>query len=458
MKIVRKIFYLMFLYSALGFTACSDEEKKIDWNGVEITNTELKNVLQQKGFTFNAAGNLVQDNKVKNTTKLDLSNCNLSDVSGLNAFSNLKEVNLSHNKFQKSFDFSKLPLSVTGVDLTGNEIYEYPGLVNIVTEENGDEKVTVLYNLRKLYLPESAKYNCVELPTFYSKNSGVDMQMEDKLGNLLAYTTLREVPDEKLRTYLKETFPSMFEGNVINIAKRMIKEASNNIVINQWLNNEDIEGVEYIIMNPSYKGGAIALRVKEAATLPYLKIPSYIYKVILSKVTTNYVNFTEATNICLLYWDNDKNITQIDLSKSILGQRGYKNEFNGSDTPSDINIHDCSNLEKISLPAKAEYLGNLVLYNLPLLGDELNLSQYKDMMQLQLGRLPKIRQIVYFTPDGTVRDKMNSKMFFGISTDVYEQHKKETKAFLDTYHGQFTQSYFFPDTGLNTYTWKNDYK
>lgn len=297
MKIVRKIFYLMFLYSALGFTACSDEEKKIDWNGVEITNTELKNVLQQKGFTFNAAGNLVQDNKVKNTTKLDLSNCNLSDVSGLNAFSNLKEVNLSHNKFQKSFDFSKLPLSVTGVDLTGNEIYEYPGLVNIVTEENGDEKVTILYNLRKLYLPESAKYNCVELPTFYSKNSGVDMQMEDKSGNLLAYTTLREVPDEKLRTYLKETFPSMFEGNVINIAKRMIKEASNNIVINQWLNNEDIEGVEYIIMNPSYKGGAIALRVKEAATLPYLKIPSYIYKVILSKVTTNYVNFTEATNI-----------------------------------------------------------------------------------------------------------------------------------------------------------------
>ena len=160
--------YIAFATVALGlsFSSCSENEETIDWNGIELKNTELKNVLQQKGFTFNEAGRLVQDDKVKSTTTLDLSNCNLSDISGLEVFPKLTDINLSDNKFTYSFDFSILPGTVTSVDLTGNEIYEYPGLVNIKTEENGDETVTVQRKLTKLLLPEAAKYNCVEIPTY----------------------------------------------------------------------------------------------------------------------------------------------------------------------------------------------------------------------------------------------------------------------------------------------------
>lgn len=112
--------YIAFATVALGlsFSSCSENEETIDWNGIELKNTELKNVLQQKGFTFNEAGRLVQDDKVKSTTTLDLSNCNLSDISGLEVFPKLTDINLSDNKFTYSFDFSILPGTVTSVDLT----------------------------------------------------------------------------------------------------------------------------------------------------------------------------------------------------------------------------------------------------------------------------------------------------------------------------------------------------
>ena len=50
--------------SGICFTSCTNDNN-IDWNGVEVTNTELRTILQQKGYTFNAEGKLVQDDKVK---------------------------------------------------------------------------------------------------------------------------------------------------------------------------------------------------------------------------------------------------------------------------------------------------------------------------------------------------------------------------------------------------------
>lgn len=454
---IRNYMAVFIAIAGLTFTSCSDDNggSSYDPNGIEVANAELKTKLQALGYNFNEKGNLLQDEKVQKTTSLDLSNANLTSATGLDVFPNLTEVKLSNNKFEKSFDFTQLPEKVTSVDLTDNEIYEFPGLVDIKTEENGEETVTVLRKLTKLDLPESAKYNCVEIPTYFVNDKNVKLRLEDEKGHISTYTTLRSVPDDILRKYLKETFSSMFVGDNIDIAKRMVNDATENLVIQPRENNEDIEGVEYIIMNPSFKGGTVALRVKAASKLPYLKINANIHTIILSKITTGYINFIDAKNVCRCYWDSDENISKIDLSNSVLGTRGFKTEFNGIDSPSDIQIHDCPKLKDILLPSNAKYICILYLYNLPQLV-QLNLSQYNDMLSLRLGGLTNIKDIQYFNPDGTTLEQMKTKMLFGISTDIYAH--EATKQFLDNYHGQFIQSAFPKSTGLITYKWSEDYK
>ena len=43
-------------------------------------------------------------------------------------------------------------------------------LVSVVVEENGDETVTNLHEITKLYLPETAKENIEDLVRFYRQN------------------------------------------------------------------------------------------------------------------------------------------------------------------------------------------------------------------------------------------------------------------------------------------------
>lgn len=93
--------------------------------------------------------------------------------------------------------FSKLPKQITGIDLTGNDIYDYDNLVNVVVEENGNETVTNLHDITKLYLPRTAKDNIKDLVRFYIKNKDaitngkIDMKIKDESGTLQTYTTLR---------------------------------------------------------------------------------------------------------------------------------------------------------------------------------------------------------------------------------------------------------------------------
>ena len=460
---------VLFLFTVMVgtciLTSCSDNDD-VDLAGVEVTNAELKAMLKQKGFTFNEEDKLVQDDKVKNTTTLDLSGCNLTDVSGLGVFPNLTEVNLSDNKFSFSFDLSMLPASVNSVDLTGNEIYEYPGLVKVITEENGDETVTVLRELKKLYLPEGAKYNCDDLVSFYTTNKTVidngsmDMKMANNSGSLINYNTLREVPDEVLREFLLENFPSMFDGDHINIARRMVKanEANANLVLTKELGNENIEGVQYIVMNNSYKGGQIVLMANNSSELKYLKIKPELYKLKLSKINTGYMNLSNAANLCFVNIDNNDHVEQLDVSASTLfGQRSTEYEFAIMDNPSEIRINNCPRFKTIIYPQKAKYLCTLSLYNLPLL-EEVNLSQYRGMNTLELGGLNGLKKVTYFTPDGYYGFISPDKkgVMFGISPEIYEF--SETKTFLDEYHENFVQLSFPRSTGVSTYKWANDYK
>ena len=455
--------YIAFATVALGlsFSSCSENEETIDWNGIELKNTELKNVLQQKGFTFNEAGRLVQDDKVKSTTTLDLSNCNLSDISGLEVFPKLTDINLSDNKFTYSFDFSILPGSVTSVDLTGNEIYEYPGLVNIKTEENGDETVTVQRKLTKLLLPEAAKYNCVEIPTYFANSKETDMQMENAKRIPAAYTTLREVPDDNVRAILKELFPSMFKEDNIDISKRLVvaSEKSKNISISpkktvgsEAVEITSVEGFEYIAMNKGYEGAQISISASKSCLIPYLKLGSTFTAYITDNVSTPNLDISNAVNLCLIQITNDAELDKLDLSNCrLLGQRDYDLETSPFNNPSIIVLHHCDKLKTFTLPKEAKMVMMLQLVNLPLLED-IDLSGLNFIGSTILGRLPK-SEIKYF--DYTRWDGFG-KAAFSITEEVFQQ--AGTKAFLEKYHSNLYYEYIDSELGLENFKWKDFYK
>ena len=98
--------------------------------------------------------------------------------------------------------------------MTGNDIYDFEGLVNVKTEENGDETVTQLHKITKLYLPQTAKFNIKDLVRFYREkkaeieSGSIDVKMETAKGDLQKYNTIREIPDENIRANFKKYFPA----------------------------------------------------------------------------------------------------------------------------------------------------------------------------------------------------------------------------------------------------------
>ena len=115
----------------MGFTSCTEDEDAASLDGKEIASAELKSFLMKKGLTFNEEGKLVIDDAAKAITSLDLTGTNMpvDALSELSILPNLKEVDLSDNGYGPAFDFAKLPEQITGIDLTGNEIYDYDNLV-----------------------------------------------------------------------------------------------------------------------------------------------------------------------------------------------------------------------------------------------------------------------------------------------------------------------------------------
>lgn len=440
--------------AGLTFASCSEENNapSYDPNGVEVANAELKAKLQALGYNFNEKGNLLQDEKVQQTTSLDLSNANLTSAKGLDAFPNLTEVKLSNNKFEKSFDFTQLPEKVTSVDLTDNEIYEYPGLVDIKTEENGDETVTILRKLTKLDLPESAKYNCVEIPTYFSRKNGAIIQIQDKSEKLVPYTTLREIPDLNFRKTLKETFSSLFVGDNIDISKRIVDVSEKGQAIISDKNVKNVEGFQYILYNPSYVGSSVSLNTSEKCTIPYLKIGRGIYKLSLSNIdTTNGIDFTNAKSLCTLTISNDPGIESINISESLLfGQRDDKQEFAVGDNPSMLYISSCKKLKTIEWPNSTKSICALQLVDLPQLS-KVDLSKIQAMYMLGIGLLPTSCIVTYPVPNRYPA----GFLVFALDENIY--NRQETKKFLDTYHEKLFQGGLIEGNAIS-YNWKQHYK
>ena len=161
---IKSLIMPLVAFCFLGLSSCSDDNGP-SYSSTTLKNTELMNILKSKGYTFSQDGKLEINDLVKSTVSLDLSGTKLSDFSGLDILPNLKEVKLSNNGYGPTFDFAQLPAQITGVDLTDNDIYDFEGLVNVKTEENGDETITQLHKITKLYLPQSStsKTLCVSI-------------------------------------------------------------------------------------------------------------------------------------------------------------------------------------------------------------------------------------------------------------------------------------------------------
>jgi Leucine-rich repeat (LRR) protein len=420
---------------------------------VEVSNAQLKAALVRKGFTFDEQGLLVKNDSVLNLTALDISNCELSDASGLEIFPKLEEVNLADNKFFYSFDFSVLPASVTRVDLTGNEIYEFPGLITVVIEENDDETVTLLRPLTKIHLPYSARYNCKELVYLYEQlkskiDSGeAEIKIDNAEGQLSAYNTLREVPNDITRARLQLFYPLFFEGDYIDIGKRVTDAQARKRAMTFPQTNTTVEGAQYIVHHRDFEAPTVGLQVlagDEHTVIPYLKIPSSVTLLLSEHVDTpNGIDFSEAEKLYRVYIYNNRELKTLDLSKlKDFGQRAVTVEYHPS-TSSNITLAACTGLEEIVFPETATGFSTIQLYDLPAL-KTLDLKRFETIYSISLALLPANCNIIYpeikkwfYTGNSSIAlDSENGNLILALRRDI--AYRDETKNFIRTYRTHLT--------------------
>jgi len=437
--------------TGLYLTAC-DNDDPVKFNDVEVKNAELKAILLTQGYTFNEAGQLVLDDKAQNTKTLDLSGTKISDLSGLDVLPNLTEVDLSDNDYGPVFDFSSLPAQITAIDLTGNKIFDFEGLVDAKVE-NDEVKTTILRPLTKLYLPESAKWNVEDLMPFYTENKAngiqVDMQMQDASGNLQVYTTLREIPDPYFRAYLKTRFASLFpdEGTQIDISRPMaLAEQGSNIYLSSpndfadIARIESIEGVEYFVNNPFYNPFIVFVQYayETPFTVSYLSPRANIKSLRLTTVSTpDGIDLSRATSLASFIMGDNDYLSELDLSNTLVFNQ-QASDMESTIIGNGLELTHCQNLKTIQFPEKAEgIVWILKLGDLPAL-EELDLSFVYAAQDLFLMQLPKCN-ITY--PDLKYRFNggkkqledlsIDTRVNFAITQDVFDM--ASTKAFITKY-------------------------
>lgn len=429
--------------------SCSDDDNTPSYSTGVVQNTELKTILVQRGYTFNEDGNLLLDDLAKNTTTLDLSGTLISTdaLAELSMFPNLTDVDLSDNGYGPAFDFAKLPEQITGVDLTGNEIYDFEGLVD-ASVINDEVQATILHKLTKLYLPETAKWNVEDLMPFYTKNqtdgTNVDMQMVDEDGNLQAYNTLREIPDQYFRAYLKTKFNSLFVDDThIDISKPMaVEEEGNSIYL--WYKNqfadidkiESIEGLEYFVNNPFYKTFYVSIGYATQFTVSYLAPRNNIKGFDATFLDTpEGIDLSKATKMAFLGLGHNPSITVLDLSNTlVVNQEG--DEFDAA-IYNGLYLESMENLKEIILPNPNKGLTyQICLIDLPSL-TTMDLSSVEGLNVLALIKLDKCNitypqlKYSYNLMKGFVDLSPTSKASFALSEDVLE--KSSTTQFIETY-------------------------
>jgi len=397
MKSLKKMIGGMAMIAlSLCFAACSSDDEP-SYSTAAVTNSELKTILTGKGYQFNEQGNLLLDDKANQTTQLDLSGTNISvdALSELTILPNLTEVSLKNNGYGPVFDFAKLPAQITGIDLTGNEIYDFEGLVS-VNVVNDERETTVLHNLTKLYLPETAKYNVEDLMPYYeTAGSTTDMQMANASGTLEKYNTLREIPDEYFRAYVKSIYPSLFSTDTqIDISKPLdIEEQGRNVTLGLITAFDDIDkiksvdGVEYFINNPYYRPFVVALVCTSQTSVKYLMPRSNIKALVFYNVDTpSEIDLSKATSLSNITFSNNNGIETLDLvNTAIANQETTDFDVLAGNA---LSLISCKKLKEIEMnPSSKGITAELTFQNLPALKN-LDLSSIVGMERLTIQSLP----------------------------------------------------------------------
>ena len=444
--------------------ACSDDETPSYSSTTLSADSELKAILVELGYTFNEDGNLLLDDLANSTTSLDLSGTNISQsaLAELSILPNLTEVNLANNGYGPVFYVDSLPSQITGLDLRGNEIYDFEGLVD-ASVVNDEVIATVLHSFDKLYLPASCKYNVEDLMPFYTQNQTdgktVDMQMVDDNGALSAYNTLREMPDQYFRSFMKNLYPSVFTAdNKIDISKPL-SVMERGVSLQLWFpyqyedleKIESLEGLEYFINNPYYPSFYVSFGYDEAErnfSLSYLMPRENIKGLHLKQVDTPQgMDLSKATNLASVIITGNKSIKTLDLSHTLIANQEAKDV--------DVtlgNLLDCNNCEslqeiKLPLPNKG-IIERIELMNLPSL-KELDLSSiyaFHDMALISL----EVCDVIYpnathyyskFTDYPTIEllTERSDNYDLSVSEDVF--NKESTKSFITKYREYISDSW-----------------
>lgn len=361
-------FISFYVLIVLCFTiiSCKDETEISDFEVSEVTfDTKLRDVLTRKGFNFSENGELICDNQVLNTTSLDLSRCELTSISGLRSFPSLADVNLECNSFS-IFDFADLPEGIKSVALRGND-----GITSYLNLISTDGTTVLCKSLTNLKLPYFAKWNTDVIPAFYKAMTDKCLVvMSDEDGNYTEYTVNRRVPDPLLRSYLYRNFPSVFVSSLeIDVTKR-ITEGNDLIFLSQTAN---LEGVEYILSNPGFRGKVDISGVKSKHySMSYVKPSSGVSVFSISNIDTPLgMDLSSASSLKVLRVENNSSLQLVVVPSVILNDDVSETSI----FDSEIHISGCSSLERVSLQGSkgGNMIGKLHFADLPAL-DYLDVS------------------------------------------------------------------------------------
>lgn len=474
MKIFKNFIGLAALALCLGFASCSSDDDAPSYSNVTVSNSELMTILKAKGYQFDENGKMLLDDKANSTTSLDLSGTKVDTAAlkELSVFPNLKELNLSSNGYGPVFHIASLPSQITGLDLQGNDIYDFDGLVTAKVE-NDEVKATILHEFTKLYLPASCKYNVEDLMPFYTENEAenktVDMQMVNDKGSLEKYNTLREIPDTYFRTFLKMKFASLFVDDThIDISKPMgLNEIGESITLhyaNQFADLDkiaSISGIEYFINNPYYNSFFVSLgfdHVNEF-NVGYLMPRANIKSISLKGVNfVNGIDLSKATGLASFILDGFKSVSELDLSNTLVGNQEIT-EFDKS-IANGLCLFNSEDLESITFGKNIKGKALLMeLVNLPNL-KSIDLSSFKGFMEFFLLKLPNC-QITYpnleyvLGNDGDFFEKAigeDAQISFLVSKDdVFAQ--ESTISFINKFKDSLTDEEWFEYRKNGAFRW-----
>jgi len=250
------------------------------------------------------------------------------------------------------------------------------------------------------------------IPALVKSLPNADVQIENATGKVEKYTTLRSVPDAIFRKILKRQYPTVFEGDKIDISKQMTMEsASLAIVISQEARNPSesevderydvvsIEGVEYIINHPQFAGNIILEMSEEKRyNIPYFRIAKKTELLSLHYVNTGYINSSEAQILSDITIRYDNTIKSLDLSASkqmcqIL--RSRQSPFWSADK---LELVGLPELESLQLPNFSQSKNPLTflsfhLESLPKLKATLDLSEMTAGNALAFAKVPGVKVI-----------------------------------------------------------------